>query len=68
MRAVAIGCLIGFAAVAAMPQARAETPQSQPQSGAHVETPADIVKRIIEEMKTHPPMSTGDHVVGEQLC
>ena len=57
MRMVAIGCLLGFLAVATMPQAQAQAV-----------TPEDIVRRIIEEMKEHPPMSTGDHVVGEQLC
>lgn len=55
MRMFVIGCLLGFLAV------------SVP-SYAHADATSDALKKIIEDLKTNPPASEGDHVVGEMLC
>ena len=55
MRLIMTGLLTGFLTLTALPQAYAETPE-------------EVVRQIIKDMKTHPPATEGDDVVGEMLC
>ncbi len=35
---------------------------------AHAETTEESLQRIIQDLINHPAETSGDHVVGEQMC
>ena len=55
MREIIFGLLLAMALFAVMPL-------------AHAGTTEENLQRIIQDLIDHPPETSGDHVVGEQMC